>query len=70
MCVQSEARIFIPGQTAYFVDDLGRAHECTVDGYHGEEIFVSKEGKPFGWFSDDTLFHSTDEAYEQLSSRQ
>ena len=58
---------FKRGQTAFFLDELGRAHDCIVDGYHGDEIFVSKEGKPYGWFSDDTLFHSTAEAYNQAS---
>lgn len=70
-CVISNAntgkKMFLRGQTAFYVDQEGRAHDCIVDGYHGEEILVSKDGKAFGWFTDDTLFHSTSEAYASVS---
>lgn len=57
---------FRTGQTAFFLDQSGRAHDCIIDGYRRDEILVSKDGKPLGWFSDDTLFHSTTEAYAPI----
>ncbi|MBO9612530.1 MAG: hypothetical protein J7619_07540 [Dyadobacter sp.] len=54
---------FHPGQVAYYVETKDTVQSCTVDRYQGSEILVSKDGKPFGWFSDDTLFHTASEAY-------
>lgn len=67
--VEFDKKMFSPGQLAFFLDQEGRAHGCVVDKYQNHEILVSKDGRGFGWFTDDTLFHSTDEAYAQCGSQ-